>query len=303
MQLIVKSCVTFCYLVKSTHSKWSNMLYSSGFDIGTASLAALSNYQHSSQRQPILCLHGWLDNAASFIPLAGYLPELPLLAVEFPGHGHSSHRGPDAHYYFFDWVQDLVLLCRQQNWQQLTIIGHSMGGMVATALAASFPELVARLILIDSIGFITDEPEHAARQLREGISSRLKPAGRKPHYASIAEAATARQRQSDFSLAQALVLTERGTMVTPSGITWRADMRLRHSSVYRLSQQQANALCSAVACPVLALLAEDGLIIDRVPSVASTFRQLEICRVYGGHHCHMTEPAAVATPIRAFLSR
>src|SRR5690606_665153 len=139
------------------------------------------------------------DNAASFIPLAARLPDLPLLALEFPGHGHSSHRGADAHYYFFDWVQDLVALCRQQHWQQLTIIGHSMGGMVATALAAAFPELVERLVLIDSLGFITDVPSNTAKQLRDGINSRLKPAAsRKPCYSSVAEAAAARQRQSDF---------------------------------------------------------------------------------------------------------
>ena len=80
--------------------------------------------------QPVLCLHGWLDNANSFLPLATALSELPLLALDLAGHGHSSHRSVDAHYYLFDYVADIATLCRQQGWQQLTIIGHSMGGMV-----------------------------------------------------------------------------------------------------------------------------------------------------------------------------
>jgi len=40
----------------------------------------------------VLCLHGWLDNAASFIPLAPLLDKLEVFALDFPGHGNSEHR-------------------------------------------------------------------------------------------------------------------------------------------------------------------------------------------------------------------
>ena len=277
------------------------MHYPVSFSVAQLQLAALSQQPSPLSTKPILCLHGWLDNAASFIPLATKLPDLPILALEFPGHGHSSHRGADAHYYFFDWVQDLVALCRQQHWQQLTIVGHSMGGMVATALAAAFPELVERLVLIDSLSFITDVPSNTAKQLRDGISSRLKPVSRKPCYSSVAEAAAARQRQSDFGISEALLLAERGTIQTVAGWTWRADMRLRHSSVYRLSPAQAEALMRAVQCPVLAVIAEDGMITERASHAADCFANLRRVNVKGGHHCHMTQPEAVALAIHHFL--
>lgn len=276
------------------------MHYQVSFPLGQLQLAALSQLPAPGIK-PVLCLHGWLDNAASFIPLAAKLPALPILALEFPGHGHSGHRGADAYYYFFDWVQDLVTLCRQQNWQQLTVIGHSMGGMVATALAAAFPELVERLVLIDSLGFITDVPSNTAKQLRDGINSRLKPVSRKPSYSSVAEAAAARQRQSDFGMNEALLLAERGTVQTDAGLTLRADMRLRHSSVYRLSPAQAETLMRAVQCPVLAVVAEDGMITERAAHVAGCFANLRRVKVKGGHHCHMTEPGAVALAISEFL--
>lgn len=268
--------------------------------VGQQSLAALSN--SDAPGTPVLCLHGWLDNAASFIPLAQQLAETPLLALEFPGHGHSGHRSSDAHYYFFDWVQDIVALCRQQQWQQLTIIGHSMGAMVATALAASFPELVAKLVLIDSLSFVTDSAENAAKQLRDGINSRLKASSRPPYYASLAEAAAARQKQSDFSLIEAMLLAERGTMTTAQGLSWRADMRLRHSSVYRLTQPQAEALISAVQCPVLGLIASDSAFAAKAKHFAAHYHQLTLVDVSGGHHCHMTQAAVVAQHIQRFLA-
>jgi pimeloyl-ACP methyl ester carboxylesterase len=279
------------------------MNYPLYFSTDTTQLAALSNQPDISPPQPVLCLHGWLDNAASFMPLAQQLPELALLALEFPGHGHSAHRSLDAHYYFFDWVQDVVALCRQQRWQALTVIGHSMGGMVATALAASFPELITKLILIDSLGFITDEPQHAARQLREGITSRLKPSSPKPVYATVADAAAARQRQSDFSITEALLLANRGTVTIDDGVSWRADMRLRHSSVYRLSPAQADALTGAVQCPALAILAQDGPFYSNVKTQAIHYPHLQQVQVDGGHHCHMTRADVVAQHVRDFLLR
>lgn len=273
--------------------------YALQYAVGERSLTALSNQQVTVA--PVLCLHGWLDNAASFIPLAQHLTDMPLVALEFAGHGHSSHRSADARYYFFDHVEDIVQLCRQQGWQQLTIIGHSMGAMVATALAASFPELVQRLVLIDSLGFVTDSAANAAKQLRDGINSRLKTTVRKPFYANLTEAATARQKQSDFSLTEALLLAERGTVATANGLSWRADMRLRHSSVYRLTPEQGWALAAAVSCPVLAIAAKDSAFYPNIQHWAPCYPNLTLETVSGGHHCHMTQAAVVAQHIKGFL--
>lgn len=262
--------------------------------------------QHST---PILCLHGWLDNAASFLPLAtelALIPELadqPLVAFEFAGHGHSAHRSPDSHYHFVDWLDDLVSLCQQQGWQNLTIIGHSMGGMIATALAASFPELVNKLILIDSIGLITESADKAAEQLRLGISSRhryRKP--RKLNYRDLKQAAQARQAQSDFDYDTALLLSQRGCFQHAKGVSWRADMRLRHISLYRYTPEQANAIIKAVQCPVLAIVASDSKYYKELEQRTGAYSTLSLVTQQGGHHCHMTQPKQVAASIREFVN-
>ncbi|RZA29030.1 MAG: alpha/beta hydrolase, partial [Lysobacteraceae bacterium] len=67
-----------------------------GFDLAFGRLAGLR--AGSQGRQKVLALHGWLDNAASFLPLATQLPELDLVMLDLPGHGRSAHLGPGADY-------------------------------------------------------------------------------------------------------------------------------------------------------------------------------------------------------------
>ena len=61
-------------------------------DTTQGALAGLAWRREGAPR--VLCLHGWLDNAASFVPLAPLLDRLDVVALDLPGHGHSEHRHP-----------------------------------------------------------------------------------------------------------------------------------------------------------------------------------------------------------------
>jgi pimeloyl-ACP methyl ester carboxylesterase len=251
-----------------------------------------------------LCLHGWLDNANSFLPLSAHLPHLNLVAIDLPGHGLSQHRSADAHYHFLDWIYDVATLIKTAGWQQVDIIGHSMGGMIGSVLAAVMPQMVGKLVLIDSLGLVTGDAGKITEQVRTAIHHRWQsPLKQKPVYSDLQGAALARQSQSDFDLATALILAERGTKPCTTGLTWSADMRLRESSAYRLVQPQAMQLLKDIQCPVLALLASDGL--DMMQQAKQLYlecyQQLELKECSGGHHCHMTQPEQTAAAIAQFL--
>lgn len=267
----------------------------------------LHGIKKGNENQPVLlCLHGWLDNAASFIPLMNELNDRQIIAIDWPGHGHSGHRGQDAHYHFIDYVYDLLLLFEFKNWGSVDIVAHSMGGMIASAFAAAFPEKVNSLTLIDSIGFISAKSEETTEQLRNGMLSRLKLKGkRKPIHSDIESAITARRSVSDLSYADAKLIVERGSLAYENGITWRADSRLRNTSPYRLTFSQAKQFIKDIITPVQLIYGDKGIELVELglAHYGPLFKQFSAHKLSGGHHIHMEQAKNAANIIKLFLEK
>ncbi len=96
----------------------------------------------------LLAVHGWLDNAASFAPLAPHFADHDLVAIDLPGHGRSSHRAPGAWYHFIDYCSDVLAVADALGWPHFALLGHSLGGAVSSMLAAALPERIERLIYL-----------------------------------------------------------------------------------------------------------------------------------------------------------
>ena len=71
-------------------------------EIQTSSIRLVTKCWGNPDGLPVLAFHGWLDNAATFDNLAPLLPELRILSLDLPGHGHSDHRPSGSAYYFID---------------------------------------------------------------------------------------------------------------------------------------------------------------------------------------------------------
>jgi pimeloyl-ACP methyl ester carboxylesterase len=243
---------------------------------------------------PVLALHGWLDNAASFARLAPKLDGLRIVALDFAGHGHSEHRPAGAGYALWDYAYDVLQVAEQFGWQRFSILGHSMGAITAVLLAAAMPERIARLALIDGLVPYTGEAEQAPAKLGEALRAKLALDGkRKPVYTEVARAVQARMKGvGAVSREAAELLAQRGLMPVPGGYTWRTDSRLTLASPLRLSWAHAQAFVRALQCPVSLVLAEQGMM-QAQPAVQQLLQGLpfEVRRLPGGHHLHLDDEA------------
>jgi len=278
------------------------------FNLGELTLTGLAFGNKNDEL--ILCLHGWLDNAASFLPLMPYLKGKRVIAIDWTGHGISSHRSPDAHYHFIDYVYDLLLLFESNEWQPIDIVAHSMGGMISSAFAAAFPEKVKSLTLLDSIGFISSEADESTEHLRKGMLSRLKnntqilsSSNKKKFHPSIDSAINARVQVSDLKFEQAKLLVERGIIELDNGFKWRSDSRLRNTSPYRLTLAQAKQFIQDIKTPVQLIYGDKGLsfVQSGLKEFAPLFHDFTSHKLIGGHHFHMEVPELTSRQILEFI--
>ena len=124
--------------------------------------------------KPVLALHGWLDNAATFNRLAPLLTDVRFISLDLMGHGLSAHRPASMPYYIWDNVQDLIVVADQLQLDTFTLLGHSMGASIATLFAGAFPQRVDKLVLIEGVAPMVTEPADAAEQLALAIKKRLR---------------------------------------------------------------------------------------------------------------------------------
>lgn len=102
---------------------------------------------------PLVCLHGLVGAcSAQFIGIARHplLVGQRMILVDVLGHGYSE-RPADWTYSMEDHATTVAALLDHLGVGGCAILGHSMGGSIAIALAAARPELVARLILAEGV--------------------------------------------------------------------------------------------------------------------------------------------------------
>jgi pimeloyl-ACP methyl ester carboxylesterase len=267
--------------------------------------------------QVILCLHGYLDNSHSFIPFLAQLSLEPayqnaqVVAVDFAGHGQSSHRSRDAHYHQSDYIQDIVDLIRQQGWTKVCIVGHSMGGIIACSVSAILDDVVMQLLLIETVGPLTDSTDNTVKQMRASIDSRITAASKTPKQPkSFQHVLQARMQVSQLSIAHADLIMRRNLLFrtalpeVSSGCEWATDSRLRTVSTLRFTDEQAHNIIQNIQCPVVIVVAKDGF--ERVKSQAQTrsdwFKQLTIIESPGNHYVHMQYPQLITQMLTSLLS-
>lgn len=256
---------------------------------------------------PVLAMHGWLDNAATFDLLAPLLENCRIVSVDFPGHGFSDALPLCGNYHHIDRVMQMFQVADALGWDKFNILGHSMGGVIGMFMAATFPERIEKIAVIDATPYFKVFGSDIASVTRKYFLSSKKVMNPHTIYPNMEEAARTRVNINPMlpmKEASAMVLAEGGMIPVSTGYTWTFDLRLLLPNLMVLTEEAIPDIIKNISAPLCLIVGKEGLVIKmkQYREKLSIIEKLEVHELPGGHHLHLDEPKSVATVLSQFFT-
>jgi pimeloyl-ACP methyl ester carboxylesterase len=269
----------------------------------------------SQNARPVLCLHGYQDNAGTWDTLAPLLPlDISLLAVDLPGHGLSSHIPAGNAYHVLDFVLAIQRIVKHYGWKKVSLMGHSFGSICAFLYSALYPEQVEHYIALDALKPHSRGPVRKLKNYGENIDQFLYLDSRDPKSVpsyTYEEAVEHLHKNIEMWATKegCEILSRRGTIrLTDGSYCFSRDARLKAGIDLVYSHEYILQFAANVKCKVLDIKALQGLtfgkpeemeeFLDIVKKSAALY---EYHTVEGRHHVHLDFPERIAPIISDFL--
>ncbi|XP_045690794.1 serine hydrolase-like protein 2 isoform X2 [Phyllostomus hastatus] len=272
----------------------------------------------------VLCLHGWLDNANSFDRLIPLLPkDFYYVAMDFGGHGLSSHYRPGVQYHVEGFMSEIRRAMAALKWNRCSIMGHSFGGIIGGMFSCTFPEMVDKLVLLESslAALDTNELENLLdyRRKRIEITLQQEEASGKPPRVYSQEEILQKLLQANTHVSEesAKIILQRGTSPVATGVVLNRDQRLTLPEFYTefLGKDKVVPFTKKLQAHLLFIRASQGcndvrkenvrkeepmgFMLKTLKSVLK--EQFQYVEVPGNHYVHINQPDLVAAVISSFL--
>jgi pimeloyl-ACP methyl ester carboxylesterase len=259
---------------------------------------------------PWVLIHGYMDAGRSWDLVAPQLMSLGrvVYALDLRGYGDGFRAPYGSYYHFPDYILDLATILHGLGVPRAVLVGHSMGGVVSTLFAGSFPERVERLILIEGLGPPDHVPGTAPLRMRafvEGTQRVWAKANSAPP--TFTEAyALERLRANHPRVPEALLRSRLAHLVRDGGegaLQWRFDPLHRTRSPAAFLAATFCEFARAVLAPVLFVSGgSEGFHPEDEAARLAAFADLSSCTIEGaGHMVHWTQPEALASAMAAFV--
>jgi esterase len=251
---------------------------------------------------PVVCVHGYTSSAQAFNALARrFHDRYHFVAMDVRGHGESA-RSPAGAYQYRDQVSDLAAVVDKLGLSRFTLIGTSMGGIIAMAYAGAHPDRLTHLVIND----IGPDVEVGSQRITLMVGSRP------DEFGTLDDAMAYRRQMSPIVAGRTLddqrelalgVLRQR-----PDGRwIWKMDPAYIQQRV-KIGPPERPALWPSlqrVTCPTLVVWGSDSDVLSerQARRMVDTLADGELVTVPGvGHAPTLVEPAVV-TALERFLGR
>ncbi len=260
---------------------------------------------------PVVLVHGYMDAAGTWDLVAPRLARARrVLAPDMRGYGEGARVGEGGYYYFPDYVFDLAdLVDRLAGGAPFHLVGHSMGGTIATLYAGAFPERVRSLALLEGLGPPDNPPSVAPVRMRRWIDQvRAIRGAQSAHPTMTRDEALARLAKNHAAIDRAVLETRLPHLVRDLGdgrVTWAFDVLHRTVSPMAFSAATFREFAKLVAAPVLFV---DGGPTgyhppDEDDRLAAFARVERLALPDAGHMMHWTRPEPLADALAEFVAR
>ncbi|RKP45285.1 type I polyketide synthase [Trinickia fusca] len=277
-------------------------------ELGERRLAVCLWTRHA-QAPLAICVHGMLDQAATWAGVAGRLSEqgIAVLAPDLRSHGRSSHHPSHATLTVLDLLVDLTeVIAHEAPRRSIVLIGHSTGAVVSALYAALHPEYVAHLVTVEPIAPTLRDARDPLERLSVDLRY-LTDAPAHPVYPDLPTAASMLSiNHPKLPHDTALALACRITHGVPGGLGWIWDARLRNQFGVDLSfgHEEYLAILRTLTVPSTRIYGATSQFAGTTallsPEVALPHSQT--VSLDGGHNLHTDAPAELAQQIAAVFS-
>lgn len=261
--------------------------------------------------EPLVLLHGSRDTSITFQFMVDSLKHpWRVIAPDWRGHGgsESAERGG----WFHDYLADLsIILDTLFPATPVNVLGHSLGGNLASSFAGLRPERVRQLIAIDAFGLMPSHPEAVVDILTKwllGVSGQRTPQKLYTSFEQMAQALHKANHRLTMDKAAFLALKS-SRRASPGTFAWAFDNGWRRSIPAFHSLDEWVACWSRIRAPALWIGAGDPMA-GTVRADLNTLRrvlahighQRTIFLSQTGHNLHHDSPHVLAAVIESFLT-
>lgn len=261
---------------------------------------------------PLLLVHGGRDHCRNWDWVAEDLcKDYHIIAPDLRGHGDSQWMLGGS-YMISDYVYDIAQLLHQTQLTPVTIVAHSLGGVISLRYAGVYPDNVVRLVAIEGLGWppkVVAERAAKSPQVRiaEWVDTLRKLSARSPRkYDSIEDAFRRMQEENPhLSPEQARHLTVHGVSQNEDGTySWKFDNYVRANQPFGIGKEDGEALWRNVTCPTLLVRGLDSWASD--PAEDGRLAHFRNARCVNfenaGHWVHHDQLDLFLKTVREFLA-